>query len=57
MQKQLEEMGFEMKSSKLERISLSTVPITEEQAVDVLKLIDKLDEDDDVLAVYHNMAE
>jgi YebC/PmpR family DNA-binding regulatory protein len=57
MQKALEDLGFEMKSAKLERISLTTVPITEEQAVDVLKLIDKLEEDDDVQAVYHNMAE
>jgi transcriptional/translational regulatory protein YebC/TACO1 len=57
MQKELEDLGFEMKSAKLERISLTTVPITEEQAVDVLKLIDKLEEDDDVQAVYHNMAE
>lgn len=58
MQKALEELeGIEMKSAKLERISLSTTPITEEQAADVLKLIDKLEEDDDVQAVYHNMAE
>jgi len=57
MQKALEDLGFEMKSAKLERIALSTTPISEEQAVDVLKLIDKLEEDDDVQAVYHNMAE
>ncbi|SFT13544.1 YebC/PmpR family DNA-binding transcriptional regulator [Mucilaginibacter polytrichastri] len=57
MQKALEEQGFEVKSAKLERIPLSTAEVTEEQAADALKLIDKLDEDDDVLAVYHNMAE
>lgn len=57
MQKALEDLGFEMKSAKLERIALSTTPISEEQAADVLKLIDKLEEDDDVQAVYHNMAE
>ena len=57
MQKALEDAGVEMKSAKLERISQSTTPITEEQAVDVFKLIDKLEEDDDVQAVYHNMAE
>lgn len=57
MQKALEDLGFEMKSAKLERISLSTVAVTEEQAADVIKLIDKLDEDDDVQAVYHNMEE
>lgn len=57
MQKALEEKGIEVKSAKLERIPLSTVDVTEEQAADALKLIDKLEEDDDVQAVYHNMAE
>ncbi|MEO6521984.1 MAG: YebC/PmpR family DNA-binding transcriptional regulator [Mucilaginibacter sp.] len=57
MQKALEEMTIEVKSAKLERIALSHTSVTEEQAVDVMKLIDKLEEDDDVLAVYHNMEE
>ncbi|RZJ32759.1 MAG: YebC/PmpR family DNA-binding transcriptional regulator, partial [Chryseobacterium sp.] len=57
MQKTLEDLGVEMKSAKLERISLSTTEVSEEQAADVFKLIDKLEEDDDVQAVYHNMAE
>ncbi|WP_207424066.1 YebC/PmpR family DNA-binding transcriptional regulator [Desertivirga brevis] len=56
MQKALEEKGIEVKSAKLERVTLSTAEVSEEQAVDVLKLIDKLEEDDDVQAVYHNMA-
>jgi len=57
MQKTLEGMGIELASAKLERIALSTTEISEEDAADVLKLIDKLEEDDDVQAVYHNMAE
>ncbi len=56
MQRALEEKGIEVKSAKLERIALTTTEITEEQAADVLKLIDKLEEDDDVQAVYHTMA-
>jgi YebC/PmpR family DNA-binding regulatory protein len=56
MQKALEGLGIEVKSAKLERIAQSTTEVTEEQAADVMKLIDKLEEDDDVLAVYHNMA-
>lgn len=56
MQKKLEEKGIEVKSAKLERIALSTTEVSEDQAADVLKLIDKLEEDDDVQAVYHNMA-
>jgi transcriptional/translational regulatory protein YebC/TACO1 len=57
MQKALEELGIETKSAKLERVAQSFVSVTEEQAVDVLKVIDRLEEDDDVQAVYHNMAE
>lgn len=57
MQKALEEKGIAVISAKLERVSQSTTEVTEEQAADVLKLIDKLEEDDDVQAVYHNMAE
>jgi len=56
MQKLLEEKGIEVKSAKLERISLSNTEVSEEQSADVMKLIDKLEEDDDVQAVYHNMA-
>lgn len=56
MQRLLEEKGIEVKSAKLERITLSTTEVAEEDAADVLKLIDKIEEDDDVQAVYHNMA-
>ncbi len=57
MQKALEEKGIPVISAKLERVAQSTAEVTEEQAADVIKLIDKLEEDDDVQAVYHNMAE
>ncbi|MGI4803362.1 MAG: YebC/PmpR family DNA-binding transcriptional regulator [Janthinobacterium lividum] len=57
MQKALEEQGIETKSAKLERIAQSHHDVTEEQVADVMKLIDKLEDDDDVQAVYHNMAE
>ncbi len=57
MQKALEGLGIEPKSAKLERVAQSFHDVTEEQSVDVLKLIDRLEEDDDVQAVYHNMAE
>lgn len=57
MQKALEEKGITVLSAKLERVAQSTTSVTEEQAADVLKLIDRLEEDDDVQAVYHNMAE
>ena len=57
MQKALEERSIAVISAKLERIAESTTEVTEEQAADVFKLIDKLEDDDDVQAVYHNMAE
>ena len=57
MQKALEELGIETKSAKLERVAQSFHEVSEEQVADVEKLIDKLEEDDDVQAVYHNMQE
>ena len=57
MQKTLEGLGIETKSAKLERIPQSFHEVNEEQVADVMKLIDKLEEDDDVQAVYHNMQE
>lgn len=56
MQKALEERGLNVISSDLQRFPLSHVEVTPEQRADVEKLIDKLDEDDDVNEVYHNMA-
>lgn len=56
MQKALEERGMNVISSDLQRFPLSTVEVTPEQRADVEKLIERLDEDDDVNEVYHNMA-
>lgn len=39
-----------------ERIPDETKELTEEQAADVEKLIERLEEDDDVQNVYHNMG-
>lgn len=55
IQKFLEEKGFELLQADFERIPTDMKTITEEQAADVEKLIDKLEEDDDVQNVYHNM--
>lgn len=57
MQKALEEKGIEVKQAKLERIPLSHAEVNEEQVAEITKLLDKLEEDEDVQAVYHNMAE
>lgn len=56
MQKALEENGLTPLSAELEWIPLNTVEITEEQADDVSKLIERLEQDDDVQRVFHNMG-
>ena len=43
-------------SSGFERIPMDTKELNEEQIADVEKLLDKLEDNDDVLHVYHNMA-
>ncbi len=56
MQKALEDRGITPISSELEWVALNTVEITPEQQEDVLKLIARVEEDDDVQQVFHNMA-
>ncbi|SMO65588.1 YebC/PmpR family DNA-binding transcriptional regulator [Solitalea koreensis] len=56
MQKALEEKGLNIISSEFERFVTTFKEVTPEQEAEVQKLIDKLEEDDDVNAVYHNMA-
>ena len=55
MQKALEEKGITPISSEIEWIPTSTVELSEEQAQDVLKLVDKLEQDEDVQKVFHNL--
>ena len=56
MQKALEEKKLTVISSELEWIPANTIQLTEEQAEDVFKLIERLEGDDDVQHVFHNMA-
>jgi len=56
LSKALEDKGIEVTSAKLERIPTTAVEFTDEQIVDIEKLLDKLEEDDDVQAVYTNIA-
>jgi transcriptional/translational regulatory protein YebC/TACO1 len=55
MQKKLEELEIETESAKLERIPNNTETLDVESAKKVLKLIDVIEEDDDVQDVYHNL--
>jgi len=56
MQKALEEKKLTIVSSELEWLPLNTIEITEEQSEEVFKLIERLEGDDDVQHVFHNMA-
>jgi YebC/PmpR family DNA-binding regulatory protein len=55
MQQKLDQLGVESKSAELKRFPLTTIPADLTTARNVMRLIDMLDEDDDVNAVFHNM--
>ena len=55
-QSALEEKKFEIKEAQLERVPMDTKTLTEEQEEDVNKLIERLEEDDDVQQVFHTMG-
>lgn len=56
MQKGLEDLGYEIKESSKVFIPTTSKEVTEEEENEVMALIEKMEEDDDILAVYHNMA-
>lgn len=56
LQKALEEKNITPISAELEWIPTTTVPVTDEQAEDVSKLIERLEQDEDVNKVFHNMG-
>ncbi|MBS1537023.1 MAG: YebC/PmpR family DNA-binding transcriptional regulator [Bacteroidetes bacterium] len=55
MQRELEERGLDVSSADIQRIPTNTVELTEEQAEVVNALIEKIEEDEDVQMVFHNM--
>ncbi len=57
IQKALEEKSFEIISSGFERIPNVTKELEGDELAEVEKLLEKLEEDDDVQQVYHNMIE
>ena len=57
IQKELENREIEILSSGFERIPQVTKPLSPEEAADVEKLLERLEEDDDVQNVYHTMEE
>lgn len=55
MQNALEELGLEVQEAELIRIPSHTKELTDAQADEVITLIDKMEEEDDVVNVFHNM--
>jgi transcriptional/translational regulatory protein YebC/TACO1 len=56
LSKALEDLGIEVKKANLQRTPTSPVVFSEEQLVDIEKLLDKIEEDDDVQEVFTNIA-
>ena len=57
IQKYLEENGYEITAAEFERIPNDLKTVTEEQRASLNKLLDKIEDDDDVQNVFHNMEE
>ncbi|MDE7475092.1 MAG: YebC/PmpR family DNA-binding transcriptional regulator, partial [Duncaniella sp.] len=57
IQKYLEDNGFEIISSEFERIPNDLKEVTPDQRAAIEKLLEKIEEDEDVQNVFHNMKE
>jgi YebC/PmpR family DNA-binding regulatory protein len=56
LQKALEDRGITPLSAESEYLPLTPTELPEEQATEVLKLVDRLEQDDDVQRVFHNLG-
>ncbi|MEQ8715475.1 MAG: YebC/PmpR family DNA-binding transcriptional regulator [Cyclobacteriaceae bacterium] len=56
LSKAFEEMNIEVDKALLQRFPTTPVEFTEEQMEEISKMIDKIEDDDDVQAVYTNIA-
>lgn len=55
LNKALEDMKLEVSKAELKRFPTNPMEFTEEQMVDIDKLLDRIEDDDDVQAVYTNI--
>ena len=56
MQNKIEDLGIEIQNSELQRIPITTKNISASEAEKVIKLLDLLEENNDVQQVFHNMV-
>ena len=55
MQRALQQRGIVITSAEVQRIPISTTELTEEKSKEVLALIERLEDDEDVQSVWHTM--
>lgn len=55
MQRKLQELAIEAKSTEIQQIPKTTTVLDTEQALEVLNIVEKFEELDDIQAVYHNL--
>ncbi len=56
MQRSLEDKKIEVQSSEMVRLPLNTVSLSDEQMEEIAKLLEKIEEDDDVQNVFDNIG-
>ena len=56
LQKALEDRGITPISAESEYLPLTPIELPEDQATEVLSLVDRLEQDDDVQKVFHNLG-
>jgi len=56
LQKALEDRGIKPLSAESEYLPLTPIELSDDQAKDALKLVDSLEQDDDVQKVFHNLS-
>jgi YebC/PmpR family DNA-binding regulatory protein len=54
--KAIEDLGLEINKSSLQRFATSPVSFTEEQMNDIVKMLDKIEDDDDIQQVFTNIG-
>ena len=57
LSKGLEDLEVEVKKSSLQRIPTTPVSFSKDQMIEIEKMLDKIEDDDDVQAVYTNIAQ
>jgi YebC/PmpR family DNA-binding regulatory protein len=55
VQVKLQEMGLEPESAELQRVPNDAMDLSREQSIQIMKIVEEFEDDDDVQAVSHNL--